>query len=196
VDRGVPDSFGGVPGDFAVHVHDRGGAVGGHVARLGAGILFLPVHTDDGCGNLLRSAEVAYGKGGESHRRRADERAWMGRTGHRLRGFVHRSVRCGGVVFGVGEEARVRAVCGVPDYLGLGGFILGVAIGRIADWGISFSLLRRCLQTRALKVFVVGGLPFGMIVLFGSSSRGDYASASPRRDTQPSPKAEEILCVF
>jgi len=49
--------------------------------------------------------------------------------------------------------------------------------------------LPRSLQTRTLKVFVVEGLPFGIIVLFGSSSRRDYASASPRRDAQPSPKS-------
>jgi hypothetical protein len=40
-----------------------------------------------------------------------------------------------------------------------------------------------------LKVFVVEGLSFGIIYLFGSSSRRVCASASARRDTQPSPKS-------
>jgi hypothetical protein len=45
------------------------------------------------------------------------------------------------------------------------------------------------LQTRDLKVFVVVRQAFGIIVLFGSSSKRDCDSASTRRDTQPSPKS-------
>src|SRR6266850_1111966 len=109
----------------------------------------------------------------------------MGGAGDRIRDVVHRGVRRGGVVFGVGKEARVRSVRGVPDCCGGGGFVLGVAIGGIAGFACALCYL----QTRILKVFAGERLVFGIIVLFGGSSRRDYASASARRDTQPSPKS-------
>src|SRR5229473_4212270 len=112
----------------------------------------------------------------------------MGGIGDRVRGFVRRGLWLGGMVHGMGKAARVRAVCAIPNYFGHGGFILGIAIGGIAGYAIHPRSLV-ALQTRTLKVFVVEGLPFGIIVLFGSSSRRDFASASPRRDTQPSPKS-------
>jgi len=65
-------------------------------------ILFLPVHTDDGGGNLLRPDEVTHGKDGDSHRSSADERAWMACAGHWLRDFVCCGVRYGCLVYGLG----------------------------------------------------------------------------------------------
>src|SRR5882762_6246919 len=65
LDRGVPDSFGGVPGDLEVDVHDRSGAVGGNVARFGSGVFVFPFDTDDGGGNLLRPPEIPAREGRE-----------------------------------------------------------------------------------------------------------------------------------
>ncbi len=56
LDRGLPDTFGGVSGNVAVDVHDRGGAGGGDVAGFGAGIFVLSFDAHDGCGDSLRPA--------------------------------------------------------------------------------------------------------------------------------------------
>ena len=45
------------------------------------------------------------------------------------------------------------------------------------------------LQAHPLKVFVVTYLLFDMISPFEGSSKRECDSASPRRDTQPSPKS-------
>jgi len=42
LDRGVPDSFGAVPGT-SVNVHDARGQLAGNVAGLGAGVFVFPV---------------------------------------------------------------------------------------------------------------------------------------------------------
>ena len=60
----------------------------------------------------------------------------MGGIGDRVRGFVRRGLWLGGMVHGMGKAARVRAICAIPNYFGHGGFILGIAIGGIAGYGI------------------------------------------------------------
>ena len=63
VDRGVPDIVGGVSGDVAVDVHDRGGAGGGDVASERAGVFVFPVDSDDGDGDGVHAVEVAAREG-------------------------------------------------------------------------------------------------------------------------------------
>ena len=53
VDRGVPNPLGGISGDLAVDVDDCGGATGGNVAGVGAGVFVFSFDTDDGGGDLL-----------------------------------------------------------------------------------------------------------------------------------------------
>src|SRR5438477_12808116 len=40
----------------------------------------------------------------------------MGGAGDWICGVIHRGIRSGGLGFGVGTEARLRAVCDVPDH--------------------------------------------------------------------------------
>src|SRR5713226_2772898 len=111
----------------------------------------------------------------------------MDRAGHWFRGFVYCCLRQCGVVHELREAPRIWPFRGVPDYLGRGGFVLGVANCGIASWGSNFTFLCSS-RTRNLKVFVVEPLPFGIIVLFGSSSKRERIAPGPR-DTQPSPKS-------
>ena len=50
----LPDSFGGVSRDIALHVDDRRRATGGNVAGFGAGIFVFPFDSDHGRGHRLR----------------------------------------------------------------------------------------------------------------------------------------------
>src|SRR6185437_10371000 len=58
LDRRVPDSFGRISRNIAVDVNDSGGTDRGDVSRIGAGIFILSLHSDHGCGYLLRLAEI------------------------------------------------------------------------------------------------------------------------------------------
>ena len=56
VDRRGADTFRGVSGHFALHVHDRGGTNRGIVASGGARVFVFPVDADDGRRDRLRFA--------------------------------------------------------------------------------------------------------------------------------------------
>ena len=60
----------------------------------------------------------------------------MDRAGHWFRGFVYCCLRQCGVVHELREAPRIWPFRGVPDYLGRGGFVLGIEIGGIAGGGI------------------------------------------------------------
>ena len=60
----------------------------------------------------------------------------MGGIGDWVRGFVRPGLWLGGMVHGMGKAGRARAICAIPNYFGHGGFILGIAIGGIAGYGI------------------------------------------------------------
>src|SRR5208282_6856751 len=57
VDWGVPDFVGGVSGDVAVDVHDRGGAGGGDVACERAGVFVFAVDPVVGDGDGVHAVE-------------------------------------------------------------------------------------------------------------------------------------------
>src|SRR5262249_33524850 len=65
LDWSVSDSVGGLSGNVAVDVHDRGGTTRRNVSRVGAGIFFLLVDSDDGSRDMLRPPEVTTRKGRE-----------------------------------------------------------------------------------------------------------------------------------
>src|SRR5260370_37916018 len=119
----------------------------------------------------------------------------MDRADHWIRGFVYCCVRQCGVVHDLWEAPRIRPFRVVPDYLGRGGFVLGVATCGIASWGSTFTFLCSS-RTRNLKVFVVEPVPFGIIVLFGSSSKRECSSARPPATLSLPQKAEETLCAY
>ena len=66
--------------------------------------------------HALHAVQVAARQRRESDRRLADRRAWLDRARHRLRRLVHRRLWLGGVVHGLGPQARIRAVRGLPHY--------------------------------------------------------------------------------
>src|SRR5260370_37988818 len=119
----------------------------------------------------------------------------MDRADHWVRGFVYCCVRQCAVVHDLCEEPRVRTVCSVPNHFRRGGFVLGVATCGIASCGFNLAFSRSS-RTRNLKVFVVDRLLFGIIVLFGSSSKRECNSARPPATLSLPQKAEETLCAY
>src|SRR5260370_19186404 len=119
----------------------------------------------------------------------------MDRADHWIRGFVYCCVRQCGVVQELCEAPRIWPFRGVLDYLGRGGFVLGVATCGIASWGSNFTFLCSS-RTRNLKVFVVEPLPFGIIVLFGSSSKRERIAPALAATLSLPQKAEEISCAY
>src|SRR6266436_5576123 len=95
----------------------------------------------------------------------------------RVRGVVYRGVRSGGVVPGVGEEARVCAVCGVPDRCGCAG--TGVGYGAIA---------LRLWKHEHIKFLVLTGGSLLYSVCLEVPPGGVAIAPASRRDTQPSPR--------
>src|SRR5260370_42417808 len=102
----------------------------------------------------------------------------MGGAPDRVRGVVYRGVRSGGVVPGVGEEARVCAVCGVPNRRGRAGAGVGYGAVALRLWKpeyINFLVLAGggCVDSVGLGVFAGGG----------------GIAPACRRDTPPPPRA-------
>ena len=69
---------------------------------------------------VLRPVQVTAAASWTAERDRGDaqRRAFLDRAGDRVRDFVHRGVRRGGVVHEVGAHARVRRVCDLSDHCG------------------------------------------------------------------------------
>ena len=111
----VPDSFGGISRDVALHGHHRRRAAGRHVASVGAGVFFFPVHSDHGAATGYTLLKSVMGKGENPIGVAQIDRTRMGGAGDWLCGFIPGRLRVGGVVHGLGAEAWIRAVCGVSD---------------------------------------------------------------------------------
>src|SRR5947208_11118333 len=92
----------------------------------------------------------------------------MGGIGDRVRGFVRRGLWLGGMVHGMGKAARVRTVCAIPNYFGHGGFILGIAIGGIAGYGIHPPSLVVFSNT-PFEIIFYERVPFCYIVSLGKA---------------------------
>src|SRR5258708_7875451 len=119
----------------------------------------------------------------------------MDRADHWIRGFVYCCVRQCGMVHELCEAPRVRTVCSVPNHFRRGGFVLGVATCGVASCGFNLAFSRSS-RTRNLKVFVVERLLFGIIVLFGSSSKRECNSARPPPRHSAFPKKLRRLCAL
>src|SRR5260370_41890865 len=101
------------------------------------------------------------------------------------------------MVFGVGEETRVRPVCGVPDYRGGGGFVLGFAAGGIVGWlgGMSSPFCVGCKHAIGKYLLSSGR---GLVSSFwsGLPPCGIAVAPAPAPTLRPPPKAQGDLSVF
>src|SRR5712664_4322874 len=120
----------------------------------------------------------------------------LGGAGDRIRGVVHRGVRRGGVVFGVGEETRVRPVRGVPDDRGHSGFVLGVAIGDIAGCEIRPRLLVLFADTAFESICCRAAGVWYDRPRLGVPPGGFKLAPAPAATLSLPQKAEEISCAF
>src|SRR5260370_16181557 len=101
------------------------------------------------------------------------------------------------MVFGVGEETRVRPVCGVPDYRGGGGFVLGFAAGGIVGWlgGMSSPFCVVCKHAIGKYLLSSGRC---LVSSFCSEvpPSGIAIAPAPAATLSLPQKAEENLCAF
>src|SRR5260370_32374561 len=102
----------------------------------------------------------------------------MGGAADRVRGFGHRGVRGGGVVPGVGEEARVCAVRRVPNRRGRAG--AGVGYGAVA---------LRLWKHEHIKFLLLAGGSLLYSVCLEVPPGGVAIAPSSRRRTPPSPQS-------
>ena len=80
------------------------------------------------------AVQIARGKRGKP--RSASHRSTpmgTGRSRHRICRVVHRRLRFGGMVHGLRAQARLRSVCGLPDYCGSAGAGVRVPPCRLSD---------------------------------------------------------------
>ena len=94
---------------------------------FGAGIFVLPFHPDHGGRHLLRPVQVAAASSrpAQRHWLHAQRCAFLGVAGHRVRGFVYRRLRRGGVVHELGPHPRFHGVRHLPHRIGRGRAVVG-----------------------------------------------------------------------
>src|SRR6266478_3846547 len=114
----------------------------------------------------------------------------MGGAGDRVRRVVRCGLWIGGMVDELGEAAGVRAVCGVPHRRGNGGCVLGVEDGGLSNQDSRVGLFALIPNTH-FEIICSRGTSISYHRSVREFLQADCDSASTRRDTQPSPKAEE-----
>ena len=177
----VPDSSAVFPGTSRSMSTITGGQLAG-MSRASAlefsFFLSMPTMVAATGYDLLKSL---LGKGDEPDRRLRHRRPWMGCTGDRFRRFVHRRLRRGGLVHGLGAAAWVCAVCHLPHRCRRARPDLYVPACGVTTPRISSPLARRAIcATRPPKMLVHWPTLFGIVIRYSRSSSLWSARQRPR----------------